>query len=126
MPNKLAHFAIEADNVERARGFYETVFRWRFEPWGPPNFYLIHNAGVHGALQQRSEPVPTGRKGFDLSFAIDDIDASSKAIVAAGGTLIGERHSIPTVGTLLRFADTESNEAFVIQYEPEHLKDLGL
>ena len=42
MPNNLSSFAIHADDVQRARRFYEAVFGWRFEPWGPPDFYLIH------------------------------------------------------------------------------------
>ena len=28
----------------RARDFYQKVFGWEFEPWGPPNFYLIKTA----------------------------------------------------------------------------------
>jgi hypothetical protein len=39
MSAKLRHVAINADDVQRARRFYEAVFGWRFEPWGPPNFY---------------------------------------------------------------------------------------
>ena len=42
MANNLASFAIRVDDVDRARAFYEAVFAWRFEPWGPPGFYLIH------------------------------------------------------------------------------------
>jgi predicted enzyme related to lactoylglutathione lyase len=29
MPN-IAHFAINADNIDRARRFYEKVFGWKF------------------------------------------------------------------------------------------------
>ncbi len=124
MPNVLAHFAIEADDVSRARAFYETVFGWAFEPWGPPDFYMIKNAGVHGALQQRREPLPEGRKGFQCSFAVDDLDASMKAIQDAGGEVIGPQHDIPTVGKLTEFKDTEGNEAIIIQYTPERLAEL--
>ena len=57
MPNNISFFAINADDVPRARTFYETVFDWAFEPWGPPDFYLIHTdktqAAHHGGLQQR-------------------------------------------------------------------------
>ena len=42
MPNHLAHFAIPADDVERARRFYEGVFGWRIEAWGPPDFYVVY------------------------------------------------------------------------------------
>ena len=41
MPNHLAHFAIAADDVERARRFYERAFGWRIEAWGPPDFYAV-------------------------------------------------------------------------------------
>ena len=36
MPANLAAFAIHVDDVDRARAFYEAVFGWVFEPWGPP------------------------------------------------------------------------------------------
>jgi predicted enzyme related to lactoylglutathione lyase len=36
MPNNLAAFSIHVDDVNRARTFYEAVFEWVFEPWGPP------------------------------------------------------------------------------------------
>src|ERR1700677_2630636 len=42
MPNNLSSFAIHVDDTDRARAFYEAVFGWRFEAWGPPDFYLIH------------------------------------------------------------------------------------
>ena len=41
MSNNVDFFAINADDVPRARKFYEKVFGWSFEPWGPPGFYLI-------------------------------------------------------------------------------------
>ena len=37
MPSPLAHFAINADDVARAQGFYEAVFGWKFNAWGPPD-----------------------------------------------------------------------------------------
>ncbi|MBI1339967.1 VOC family protein [bacterium] len=126
MPNKLAHFAIEADDVDRARAFYEQVFGWTFQPWGPPGFYLIRGAGVHAALQKRMAPAPTGWKGFECSFAVHDLDAATKSIGAAGGRILGSSHAIPTVGRLVQFEDTESNQAIIIQYETERLKEMGL
>jgi len=126
MPNKLAHFAIEADDVDRALRFYEAVSGWRFSPWGPRGFYLIEGAGVAGALQKRREPLPAGRNGFECSFAVDNIAATSKLIEAAGEGLIGSSHTIPTVGELAQFADTEGNEAIIIQYAPQRLKEMGL
>ena len=126
MPNKLAHFAIEVDDVERAKTFYEAVFAWNFEAWGPPGFYLIHNAGVHGALQQRLEPLGQGRNGYHCSIAVENLEDTSELIEQSGGRIIGDRHTIPTVGELCEFVDTEGNEATIIVYEAEQRKSLGL
>ena len=55
MPATFRHFAINADDVPRARAFYERVFGWEFTPWGPPDFYQTRSAGAGfmGALQGR-------------------------------------------------------------------------
>ena len=126
MPNVFAHFAIEADDVDRALQFYKSVFGWSFEPWGPPDFYLINGAGVHGALQKRSAPHGTGRKGFHCSFAVSDIAVSKQLVEEAGGTIEGSEITIPTVGTLVEFIDTEGNEATLMQYDPARATELGL
>jgi quinoprotein glucose dehydrogenase len=60
VPHNIAHFDVPADDVERARRFYERAFGWRFEPFGPPDFYLIHTGseqdpGIHGSVSQRPE-----------------------------------------------------------------------
>ncbi len=125
MTNKLVHFAIEADDVERAKGFYERVFDWRFDPWGPPEFYLIQNAGIHGALQKRIGSSSPGCKGFECTIAVDDLKASMAKITTAGGVIAGAPHKIPTVGELVQFTDTEGNQAVIMQYEPEAIKEPG-
>lgn len=122
----LAHFAIEADDVERAKLFYETVMGWSFSPWGPPNFYLINGAGVHGALQERREPLPKGRKGLECTFAVGDLNEVSSKLVAAGGSLTSQSFTIPEVGTLVRVSDTEGNELILMQYTEAYAEMMGL
>ena len=121
MPNDVAFFAINADNVPRARKFYEAVFGWRFAPWGPPNFYLIETAGqdvVKGALHERRELVP-GHKmlGYECTIQVEDIDGTLRAIQASGGRIAAPKFHIPTVGTIAYFFDTEGNVAGLRQPE---------
>ncbi|MEM1264319.1 MAG: VOC family protein [Pseudomonadota bacterium] len=126
MPNPVVHFAIAADDVERARQFYTSVFAWEFSAWGPPGFYLIEGAGIKGALQQRDGPNEAGAHGFECTIAVADVEAVSATIVAAGGELLGEPFTIPTIGTLAKFRDTERNMAIVMQYTPEAAAEMGL
>lgn len=126
MHGQLSHFAIEADEVDRARRFYESVFGWRFTPRGPPDFYQIAGAGIHGALQRRLSPPTKGLGALQLTFAVEALDAALEAIRAAGGSAEGEIHAIEGVGRLSAFADTEGNMAMVMQYEPQRAREMGL
>jgi len=123
MSNDVDFFAINADDVPRARNFYQSVFGWAFEPWGPPGFYLIatdRNAegGHSGALQERRELVP-GQKmtGFECTIGVENIDQTIRAIEANGGRLATPKFHIPTVGTVAYFLDTEGNVAGIRQPE---------
>jgi predicted enzyme related to lactoylglutathione lyase len=124
MPANVAHFAIHADDVERARRFYEGVFGWRFEAWGPPGFYRIDTggpgqAGIAGALHGRHEPLTgTGMRGYECTIAVDDLAAVKSAIVAQGGQIVLDEMEIDTVGTLIQFRDTEGNVAAAMRYLP--------
>ena len=114
----LSHFAINADDLDRARRFYQKVFGWTFNAWGPPGFYMIEGAGVNGSLQGRRALVAGARTlGFECTIGVDSIDATEKAVVAAGGKVVLERSTIPTVGTLMFFQDPEGNVFGAMQYD---------
>src|SRR5216684_4747627 len=115
MPNNIRHFAINAGDTARARRFYEKVFGWKFQPWGPPDFYMIQTGtdkdpGVQGSLQRRRELVE-GKPmiGYECSISIADVDATAKAVEANGGKVIMQKVTIPGVGRLIFFQDPEGN-----------------
>jgi len=119
----VAHFAINADDENRARRFHERVFGWRFEPWGPPGFFQIQTAaggkpGILGALQKRRELVPGQPTiGYECSISVADVDAVAATVVANGGTILIPRTLIPTVGYLIFFRDPEGNVAGAMQFD---------
>jgi len=118
MPN-LHHFAINADDVPRARRFYERAFGWKFSAWGPPNFYMIETGEkqpIAGSLQGRRELVPGQRMtGFECTIEVKSIDDTAAAVVAAGGKVIMQKSIIVGVGALMFFQDTEGNSFGAIQ-----------
>lgn len=121
MPAQFRHFAINADDVQRAKGFYEAVFGWRFDPWGPPNFYQIKNAGpgFFGALQERRELKPGAKMlGYEASMGVEDLKATITAVEASGGKIVMPPYRIEGVGELIYFEDTEGNLVGAMQYEP--------
>jgi predicted enzyme related to lactoylglutathione lyase len=122
MPNNLASFSIHVDDVDRARAFYEAVFNWVFEPWGPPGFYLIHTGdaqspGIQGLMHRRLLPrVAGGLNGIEPTFSVADVDGIAARVEASGGRIM-HRSKIPTVGELLRFLDPEGNDIGAMRYE---------
>ncbi|HEY6395148.1 MAG TPA: VOC family protein [Candidatus Binataceae bacterium] len=119
MPNNFSRFAIHADNVDRARRFYEKVFGWKFEAWGPPDFYLISaGTGVGGLLQKRHEPLTgTGLRGFECTIEVDDVNATAALVEKSGGKVTMPSAVIPTVGWIIRFFDTEGNVVCAAKYD---------
>jgi uncharacterized protein len=122
MADQLIHFAINAENTERGCRFYEQVFGWKFEAWGPPGFFKIDTQGgpvqVIGALQQRREIEPGVRMpGYECTISVGNVDKTAAAIEAGGGRIVMPAATIPGVGRLIFFEDTEKNIAGAIEFE---------
>jgi predicted enzyme related to lactoylglutathione lyase len=124
--NNLVHFAIHADDLERARRFYSSVFGWQFHGYGGTDlssFCKIKNAqgeepGPIGAMQHRSfsmlqQPV----LGFECSIEVDDMDATAEAVQASGGKIVMPKTAIPGVGWVVKFRDTEGNLVCAIRFD---------
>jgi len=119
-PFNVSHFSINADDLERAMNFYSKVFGWKFNPWGPPGFFLIDNGGfgIHGSIQQRPEPLTgTGVSGFECTISVEDVDKTLGLVVANGGKIKFPKSTIPTVGDIAMFWDTEGNYLGIACYE---------
>lgn len=122
MTAPLRHFAINADDVARARRFYEKTLGWSFQPWGPPGFYMIETGGpeepVQASLQQR-RPLAPGLtlNGFECTFGVDDVERVAAAVRANGGRILMERTILPGIGELIFFQDTEGNVAGAMRYD---------
>jgi predicted enzyme related to lactoylglutathione lyase len=119
----IAHFSINAADLEKARAFYQNVFGWTFQAWGPPGFYMIdmgagpHEPAMRGSLQQRREIV-TGvpMRGFECTISVDDINAAAAAIEANGGSIAMPICELAGIGRLLFFQDPDGNIAGAMQY----------
>ena len=124
MPSPVAHFAINADDLPRARRFYENVFGWKFQAWGPPGFYMIDTGEssasplLQGSLQQRRELVPgVPMRGFECTISVSDIHATAAAVEANGGAIVMQICTLAGIGRLLFFQDPEGNLAGAMQYD---------
>lgn len=119
---QLAHFAINCDDLGASRRFYEAVFGWRFEPWGPPDFFHVLTAdgarpGPIGALQKRRALADRRVDGFECTIAVGDTEAAAAAAIAAGGVLLMETTTITGVGDLAFVLDPSGNPVGAMRYD---------
>lgn len=122
--NSVVHFAVQADDVERAQAFYSAVFGWRFEAWGPPGFFRIETGtpeapGLEGALYARhvSRDGSRAMLGYRCTIAVDDVEETARLVEASGGIITTPISTIPGLGTLIEFDDTEGNIVCAMRYE---------
>ncbi|MBK8848432.1 MAG: VOC family protein [Bacteroidetes bacterium] len=123
MSNKLTHFAIHIDDMERAKSFYDGVFDWDFQSYGQEDFLQIkadksENSELIGALQSRKySPVPDKIIGLECSISVENIDDIIEKVNANGGQVLMPRTAIPYVGWIAKFLDTEGNLICAMQYD---------
>lgn len=123
MKNRLAHFAIYIDDIDRAKTFYSNLFGWKYNNYGQEDFLQIkndesENAPPIGALQSRKySPIKEKVIGLECSIEVEDIDSIEKSIKENGGKIVMPKTVIPYVGWLIKFLDTEGNLVCAIQYD---------
>ncbi|HRC33024.1 MAG TPA: VOC family protein [Bacteroidia bacterium] len=122
MKNKLTHFAIHIDDIERAKNFYDKVFDWGFNSYGQDDFIQIkadksENGELIGALQSRKySPVADKIIGLECTIGVESIDAIIEKVKINGGQILMPKTAIPYVGWIAKFLDTEGNLICGMQY----------
>jgi uncharacterized protein len=123
MKNKLTHFAIHIDNIERAKTFYDQVFDWGFSSYGPPDFLQIkadksENGELIGALQSRIySPVKEKIIGLECTIGVESVDEIIKKVQGNNGKILMPKTAIPYVGWITKFLDTEGNLVCAMQHD---------
>jgi len=118
---KVVHFEIPADDLDRARSFYGTVFGWRIDtmPMADGGEYTgltttavdqttmtpTEPGAINGGMTQRSESTPAPV----ITIDVEDIDAALAQVEAAGGKTVRSRTEIPGMGAYGYFRDSEGN-----------------
>ena len=111
MPNSIVHFEIPADDLSRAKKFYEKALGWKIsDPW-KMNYLLVETKekgeeGINGGLMPRKMP----GQPFMNYISVDSIDAYLKKVEKAGGVVVMPKSEIGQgMGWIAAFKDTENN-----------------
>ncbi len=118
MPDKVVHFEIPADNVERAKTFYEKAFGWQINKYPGMEYHGVITTpvdqknrmptelgAINGGMTKRQDPV----KNTVITVDVSDIDASLKNIEKLGGKVVQKKQPVSDMGFTAYFKDTEGN-----------------
>lgn len=120
--DKVQHFEIPADDLARARAFYETSFGWKTMSFPMPDGSeyvglhtgptdeqnMIQEKGfINGGMFKRGGTFPAAHP--TIAAVVQDIDASLEKIQAAGGSVVMDKQEIAGMGYYAYAKDTEGN-----------------
>jgi len=115
---RVVHFEIRAEDVARAKKFYENVFGWKIEKWeGPMEYWNIttgkrEEPGIDGGLMRRQVGEPgaaTPISTYICTIDVPDVDEYLNKIKQQGGKVTMEKSPIPGIGWFAYCLDTEKN-----------------
>ncbi|MDP2948601.1 MAG: VOC family protein [Chloroflexota bacterium] len=106
MAHPICHFEIPADDVERARKFYQGLFGWQIAEAGE-GYHLIQTGEgeLGGGMMKRVMP----EQRPVLYVLVESVDEYAKKIQGAGGTIVVPKMAVPTMGYFAQALDTEGN-----------------
>jgi uncharacterized protein len=118
MGSRITHFEIPAGDVERLSKFYSDLFDWKFAKQSMPgmDYWLIETTGqgpehLGGGMYVKMAEAEKPR----FYISVDDIDAHTERLKAAGGTVLVEKQEIPEMGWSVLCSDPENNTIGLFQ-----------
>jgi len=120
--------SIPADDVARAKSFYQSVFDWQFKKSPDPASYPDTNFAMFytptpilmGAIvksDQSTTNKPGG--GIDIYLLVDDIEGTFEKAKSAGGSVVMENVADGNHTLRGKVADTEGNVVGILKWLKE-------
>jgi len=115
--DKVVHFEIPVDDLDRAKAFYRGVFGWQLDDFPGMNYTGIttcptgedrlptERGVINGGMTARTDRVT----GPVVVVNVASVDDALAQVAAAGGSAVSEKTEIPQMGWYAYAADSEGN-----------------
>ena len=105
---KLNYVEFPCADLTATKHFFETVFGWEFQDFGP-DYTAFSNQGLDGGFFKSERCALTENGSALLIFYSVDLDFTSEKIQVAGGSIVREIFSFPG-GRRFHFSEPSGNE----------------
>lgn len=121
--HNIVWFEIPADNVERARSFYGSLFGWKIEKFpGPMEYWHLDTGGADaspdGGLMKRQNP---GQQGITTYISVPSVEEFAAKVQKLGGKICMPKTPVPQMGYFAICQDPENN-TFALWEKNENAK----
>ncbi len=114
--NKVSHFHIPVNDMDRARKFYSDIFGWKISKTDTDYKLVITTpiddtgrpkepGGINGALFTREAP----EDALSIVIRVKSIEDYLQKIEKAGCKIIAQKTPVEKIGFHAKFYDTENN-----------------
>jgi uncharacterized protein len=121
-PASVVWFEIPADNVERAKKFYQALFGWKINPFpgaAMEDYHHIDTGGADaspdGGLMRRMHPAHT----ITSYVLVPSVTRHLARVKKLGGSVCKPRTAVPGMGYFAICADTENNTFGIWEANPK-------
>ena len=113
-------YELQTHDPDAAKAFYDAVIGWTVAapPPGPMDYRMIETGGgpVGGVMRLSDEMTAGGAKpGWMVYIGVDDVEASAKAIEAAGGAIVMGPWDLPDIGRMAVATDPQGVPFYIMR-----------
>lgn len=120
--DKVAHFEIPSNNLDKAKEFYSKIFGWESEKYSDEyltvrtvpideNKMPKETGAINGGIQKKGPRA----KAVTIVMMVDDIDEKLEMIKKAGGKVAIAKEPIGDMGFYAQFDDLDGNRMGLFQ-----------
>jgi predicted enzyme related to lactoylglutathione lyase len=106
--NKIDYIEIPAKDPKKAWTFFEGLFGWQFEDYGP-DYCSFNDGRIAGGFYRSTAAASVANGAPLIVFYRQDLVEAVKRVKSHGGTITKEIFSFPG-GSRFHFTDPNSNE----------------
>lgn len=114
--DKVVHFEIPADNVDRAQKFYEEVFGWKITHVPEMNYFIVHTVDVDEKMMPKEVGAINGgitkresNESVVIVIGVPSIDDHIKKAEEKGAKVVMPKMNVGDMGFYAKIEDTEGN-----------------
>ena len=108
MSEKINYIEIPCKDMASTKLFFEKVFDWAFEDYGP-EYSAFFNAGIDGGIYLSDQTVSANNGSVLVVFYSEDLENIEQIIKSNGGEIVQPVFDFPG-GRRFHFIDPSGNE----------------